>query len=116
MFHSSLTLENVQDLERIQKTALRVILGDAYEDYQSALLLCGLGTLHARRESRCLDFALKCVDHPRNARFFPLQHVPPYELMKTEKFVVNFAKGSIYKKSAIPQCQRMLNEHCEKTK
>ena len=116
VFHSSLTLENVQDLERIKKTALRVILKDAYEDYQSALLLCGLGTLHARRESRCLDFALKCVDHPRNARFFPLQHVPPYELMKTEKFVVNFAKGSIYKKSAIPQLQRMLNEHCEKTK
>ena len=114
VFHSSLTLENVQDLERIQKTALRVILGDVYEGYQSALLLCGLETLHNRRESRCLDFALKCVDHPRNTRFFPLQHVPPYELMKTEKFVVNFAKGSTYKKSAVPHCQRLLNEHCEK--
>lgn len=45
VFHSTLTLENIQDLERIQKTALRVIFGEAYQDYQSAFCQSGLETL-----------------------------------------------------------------------
>ena len=68
VFHSSLTHENIQDLERIQKTALRVVYGEDYEDYQSALHRSGLETLYSRHESRCLDFALKCVKRPLNSR------------------------------------------------
>ena len=37
-------------LERIQKTCLKVILGDLHDDFQSALKLCGLQTLFERRE------------------------------------------------------------------
>ena len=72
VFHSSLTQENIQDLERVQKTSLKVILGDQYKDYPSALAKCGLETLYSRRESRCLNFALRCVKHPVNSRLFPL--------------------------------------------
>ena len=36
-FHSSLTVELSDKLERIQKTCLRVILGEMYLDYHSAL-------------------------------------------------------------------------------
>ena len=43
-FHSSLNLDNIQDIERIQKTALRVIFGEDYQDYQSALRQSGLET------------------------------------------------------------------------
>ena len=35
-FHSSLTQDQTDKLERIQKTCLKVILGDEYEDYESA--------------------------------------------------------------------------------
>ena len=114
VFHSSLTLENIQDLERIQKTALRVIYGEEYEDYQSALHRSGLATLYSRRESRCLDFALKCVKHPLNSRLFPLHQKPVNDLRRTEKFVVNFAKTGTYQKSAIPYCQKLLNDHFSK--
>ena len=93
-FHSSLTQENEHDLERVQKISLKVILGDAYEDYSSALAMCGIQTLHSRRESRCLDFALRSVKHPVNSRLFPLNQVPTNDLRQTEKFVVNFAKTS----------------------
>ena len=35
--HSSLTLENVHDLERIQKIALKIILQDVYTIYSNVL-------------------------------------------------------------------------------
>ena len=113
-FHSSLNLDNIQDIERIQKTALRVIFGEDYQDYQSALRQSGLETLHSRRESRCLNFALKCVKHPLNYRLFPQHQTPVNDLRQTEKFVVNFAKTSTYQKSTIPYCQKLLNEHFSK--
>ena len=57
--HPSLTLEESQTLERIQKTCLRIILGDMYVSYDSALEMSGLRTLYSKREKICLDFALK---------------------------------------------------------
>lgn len=114
LYHSSLTQEDAQNLERVQKTALKVILGESYEDYSSALNLLGLQTLDSRRESRCLDFAIKCTKHPLNSRFFPLQQAPTNYLRQTEKFVVNFARTSTYRDSAIPYCQRLLNANFKK--
>merc|ERR1712204_133396 len=67
-FHSSLTKQQGDKIEKIQKTCLKIILGDAYEDYQSALDEFGLQTLAQRREKRCLDFSIKCVKYPKNSR------------------------------------------------
>ena len=61
----------VQGLNWI-KVWMKVILGDLYIDYQSALISCGLKTLCDRRKIRCLNFAQKSLKHPRNARLFPL--------------------------------------------
>ena len=111
-FHSSLTVEQSEKLERIQKTCLRVILGDSYTSYSDALAKCGLQTLFARRQKRCLDFSLRCLKHPRNKNIFPLNPVTSdYKIREKEIFHVNFARTSTYKKSAIPFCQRMLNDH-----
>ena len=71
-FHSRLTQEQSAKLERIQKTCLKVILGEMYINYDSALEMCGLQSLFSRREKRCLDFAIKCSKHTRNQRLFPL--------------------------------------------
>ena len=95
----------------LQINIIIIIIGDEYESYPSALESCGLETLHARRESRCLNFALKCVKHPVNSRLFPLNEAPVNNLRKTEKFVVNFARTSAYQNSAIPHCQKLLNNH-----
>jgi hypothetical protein len=114
VYHSSLTIEDSDKLEQIQKICLKVILGEMYVGYSAALEMTGLELLSARREQRCLDFARKCVKHPRNSRLFPLKEQPDKiqpNLRKTDKFEVNFAGGSTYQKSAIPFCQRLLNEH-----
>ena len=111
-FHSSLTQEQSQKLERIQKTCLKVILGEQYEDYKTALDICGLETLSDRRGKRCLDFALKCLKHPRNSRLFPQnENQNTHDVRIHEQFKVNFATTSTYRDSAIPYCQRLLNDH-----
>ena len=37
VWHSSLTEENTNDIERVQKSAVRIILGDAYSGYKKSL-------------------------------------------------------------------------------
>ena len=105
-FHSSLTGQQSNKLEKIQKTCLKVILGEDYLNYQTALDYFGLQSLSDRRLKRCLDFSLKCIKHPRNRRLFPQS-----PNSKSEPFTVNFARTSTYQDSAIPFCQKLLNKH-----
>ena len=51
MWHSSLTEENRQDLERVQKAALKVILRKDYLNYEDALKLTNLPSLDERRQA-----------------------------------------------------------------
>ena len=110
-FHSTLTQEQTNKIEKIQKTCLKVILGDPYTDYESALISCGLKKLSERRKIRCLNFAQKSLKHPRNSRLFPLNVENDHYVRNHEPFKVNFAKTSAYKKSSIPYCQNLLNEN-----
>ena len=71
VYHSRLTEEQSNKIERIQKTCLKVILREMYVDYQSALEMTGLDTLKNRRLKRCLDFSLKSIKHPKNQKLFP---------------------------------------------
>ena len=111
VFHSRLTQEDSMKIERIQKTCLKVILGDCYESYHNALKICGLQTLSERREKRCLDFSHKCLKHPRNKRLFPPNPSYNNKTRDSEPFHVNFAGTETYRNSAIPYCQRLLNQH-----
>ena len=113
VFHSSLTNEQTFKIEQIQKICLKVILGEMYVSYSSALEMTNLTTLADRREKRCLDFAKKCIKHPKNSRMFPAKKFEKSDhlLRKREKFEVNFASSHAYQRSAIPYCQRLLNEY-----
>ena len=111
-FHSSLTIEQTNKIEQIQKICLKVILGEMYVSYSSALEMTNLTTLAERREKRCLDFALKCIKHPKNSKMFPPKNPKENEhfIRNREKFEVNFANSQAYQQSTIPYCQRLLNE------
>ena len=112
-FHSSLTKKQERAIERIQSTCLKVILGDKYESYEDALLKTGLKTLKQRREEKCLSFSLKCLKHPQLKRLFPLNE-NSHSLRNKDEFKINFAHTETYKKSAIPYCQQLLNNHMRK--
>ena len=49
VWHSGLTEENSQDLERIQKSALRIILQESYSTYENALNFLEIDILYERR-------------------------------------------------------------------
>ena len=50
VWHSSLTQENSEDLERVQKAAVKLILGRNYENYEDVLVQADLESLKTRRE------------------------------------------------------------------
>ena len=116
LFHSSLTLQQSASLERCQAVCLRVILGEEYISYRSALEVSGLDLLSDRRLSRCLDFSLKCTKDENTSRFPPKN--PNLDLTlearNREEFIVNFSRTKQYQNSAIPFCQRILKEYMTK--
>ena len=65
VWHSSLSEENINDLKRIQKSAIKVILQEKFMGYKQGLALLGLEDLNTRRKNLCLDFAKKCVKNPK---------------------------------------------------
>ena len=64
VWHSTITAEQNNKLESVQKLCLKIIFGPAYEGYESALQCCGLDSLRYRREQKCLQFGLKTLQHP----------------------------------------------------
>ena len=115
-WHSSLTQLLSNNIERVQRTALKVILGTDYTDYESSLEKCSLDTLFNRREKRCLTFGLRSIKHPKHSSMFPLNdmQVNLHDIRSINKFKVNFARTGTYQKSSIPYIQNMLNDHFKK--
>ena len=114
LWHSTLTGDQSQAIERVQKTCLKIILGTDYTSYSMALENCSLDTLSDRREDRCLQFGLKCLVHPVHKRMFPVNPVRNNAMHFTrnqEYFQVNKAKTYSYRLSTVPYIQRKLNEH-----
>ena len=111
VWHSSLTKENRQDLERVQKAALKVILGKEYKDYDDALKLTKLQSLEQRREVK------NSLKNANFSKLFPLKKVNHVMNVRNPfKYHVNKANTERYRKSTIPYLQRQLNRDVVKRK
>ena len=111
VWHSSLTQRCKQKLERVQKSALRIILGDQYLNYKNALKVLKLQSLEERRESLCLRFAKKCLQVEKFRSMFPIKHqVHNMAKRGNEKYIVRRTLTERHKNSAIPHMQRLLNK------
>ena len=117
VWSSSLTKKNCDDLERVQKSAVRIILGKPYESYSQAIKEIGIMKLSERREAICLKFAKNSLRIYNFKNIFP-EHKNNH-LMKTrnmEKFAVSKCHGKRYAVSAVPSMQRLLNKEYRKQK
>ena len=117
VWHSSLTESDSKDIERIQKSAVKLIMGKNYEGYFNSLRFLKLDSLHERRKKNALKFAKKSVTNMNFSNFFP-RH-PGGHAMRTrypERYVVNKAHTERYRNSAVPYLQRLLNEDYKKEK
>ena len=112
VWHSSLTEHNKSDLERVQKSALKVILGSKYVSYQKALDILDLETLEERREHLCIKFAQKCTRNEKAKSIFPLKKkIHPMNIRKEEVYEVQKANTDRLKKFAVIYMQNLLNEN-----
>ena len=110
VWHSSLTQKNRADLERIQKSAVKCIVGQSYVTYEDALFKLGLQSLEERREAMCFKFAKQCLKIEKLRGLFP-RRVSGHDMFKrdSDTFDIVKPKTSRYQLSAIPVMQKMLN-------
>ena len=111
LWHSSLTQKCRNKLERVQKSALRVILGSRYTNYDDALKELNLQTLDERRQSLCVKFAKKCLETKKFKNWFPLNR-KMHQMKKSdsEKYLVTKSFTERHRRSALPSMRRILNE------
>ena len=101
VWHSSLTQENIDDLERPQKTFCKLILREKYVNYEDSLLKLNLVSLEERRKTLCLKFAKSGIKYEKLNDLLPEKeknHI--MNMIKTEKYEVNFANTERLKKGS----------------
>ena len=111
VWHSSLTQENKDDLERMQKMFAKLVLRQNYKTYENSLLKLNLDCLESRRTALCLKFAQAGIKNKKFDDLFPMTE--KLHKMKTrvnDKYKVQFANTDRLKNSSIITMQKMLNE------
>ena len=93
--------------KKIKKNSLKIIFGQSFIDYPTALEWCGLTELTVSRQNN--------VYHLQEVHWSTLleqkcSHPIMNMRKESERYEVNFAHTEIYRQSAVPCCQRWLNK------
>ena len=111
LWHSTLTQDNITDLERTQKTFARLILKDQYGSYAEALLKLNLLPLSERRRQLCLKFGKSGVENNTLDDLIRKNRKEHNMLTrKNESYQVDFCNTERLRKSSIIYMQTLLNE------
>ena len=116
VWNSSLTGEDIVKLERIQKIAFHIILGDEYYSYTSALKILGMEKLSQRRKQLCLKFAKRALKSEKFRKWFKTSIPNLRTRNQKPKFCDVFSRTARFEKSSISYLTRLLNQHYEKKK
>ena len=109
VWHSSLTKENSQDIEWVQKSAVQLIVNQSLS-YKKCLLLLESEPLYLRRQKLCLDFNLKCLKDKETKKMFPLKKKQHNMVTKKSEIIeITKYKHERLKKSSIPFMRSLLN-------
>ena len=113
-WQGSLSQAEKLDLERVQKCASHIILGEAYNSYSNALEILELETLEARRYKLALKFALKAEKHTKFKKWFKIKEKQVETRQTSDKYCHVRSKHVRYEKSPISFLTKLLN-HFYKT-
>ena len=112
---TSLTQENIDDLERSQKTFAKLVLRERYRDYDNALIILNLDSLQIRRQEMCLKFAKSGIKNGKLNDLFPINNkIHKMKTREDDKYQVQFANTGRLKQSSIITMQNMLNDDAKK--
>ena len=106
-----MTVENTNDIERVQKNVVRMILGKRFTNYEEGLTFLELETLVERREKLCLTFALKCLASHKYKDWFQLTPKTDNYLRETRKLLEPQCQTDRYRNSPKVYLTRILNEY-----
>ena len=103
-------------MKDITKSAVKVILGKDYVNYDEALSELKLESLEKRRETMALKFVKKSLENKNFSKLFPLREVKHgIRVRKSEKYVINQSRTKRHQESAVPYLQKLLNkDHFER--
>ena len=114
VWHGTLTQENIDDLERTQKTFCKLMLKEKYQTYEISLLLLNLDSLTERRNILSLKFAKSGIKNNKLNDLLPLtDKIHKMKTRKNEKYKVEFANTQRLKNASIITMQNLLNENEE---
>ena len=91
-WHGAISNADRTDIERLQKAALHIILGEDYILYKNALKALNLLSLDNQRDKLCLKFAKKASKHPNHQKWFKLNNVDVNTRQDKTKYCNVFAK------------------------
>ena len=116
VWHTSLTDDNEQDLERVQKSALKIILGKKYIDYESACNELNITDLKTRRQNLFEKFTIQNINHPLMREYFKEKFDKKYNIRQPRKYEITKTRTERFNKSAIIQMQQTANDLYKKGK
>ena len=96
-------------IERVQKSALSIILGQKYKSYESALKELNLEPLYTRRIILCRKFAIKAQKHEKFSRWFKPKYKSTVTRSKVTKFHEVYSRTERFRKSTLSYLTRILN-------
>ena len=110
-WNPGLTKAQVNQIERVQKCALAIILEKEYISYSHALETVELETLSDRRLELCIKFAQKSQKHPKFSKWFCINENEGMETrsIKTTLKPVQH-RTDRYGKSPLAYLTRLLND------
>ena len=110
VWHSSITNEERIELERIQKSACYIILGDQYfYFYTSALKQLGMETLFSRRNKLCKKFARKSAKNEKFSTWFKVNKKETCTRTQQLKYCKVYSRTVRFDKSPISYLTSILN-------
>ena len=80
-----MTDENIADLERVQKTAVKIIRKNSYNGYKKSLMKLDMETLNVRRKTLSLKFAIKSTKNKKNETYVPSKNENAYNGNKNSR-------------------------------
>ena len=117
VWQPALTQQERREIERVQRCAFYVILGDAYNGYEQALDLLECDNLDDRREKLCKLFAKKAWKNPKYQNWFTLndEPLPTINTRSEATRVRNVLKPIVtrtdrYMNSPLPYLTEVLNK------
>ena len=113
-WHPGLTVKNSMDIERVQRAALHIILGEDYRSYSFALTTLKMESLSSRRVKLCLRFGKKASEHPKHSKWFKLNMNKKPTRVTKPKYCPVFARTKRFQDSPISYLTGLLNKHYQK--